>query len=312
MNMTGTKWIHTAILFTAFAVAVWSLLIGLTPCTGQSSGSNAFFAGNPAQYNEAQQPTVTFVNSAGSTIQLSTSCSWPRPIVNLNNIVLDDISLAGHTASFSISGNVTCPIADIVADNTADIHQVNVEYRGDDGSMQSVPVNVTRSLTEPTSTLRPYAFRGTFSTTVHVPLANGDTYVDVKAVNCLGTWSCASVTIHCTSLDVAYDNNGGITGWSIDHIDNVAISSCSDPGYVNPIRAFISDSSINSSNVGGASANWLGSDFGLKIVDNQLQLDRPVMMVTCAVPSGIKNGFFREKRGIFHCTISGCKSSPPR
>ncbi|MFQ5792144.1 MAG: hypothetical protein ACE5JI_16865, partial [Acidobacteriota bacterium] len=114
--------------------------------------------------------------------------SDPRPVVTLDEVTREDVALLanGEQARVTVSGEVTDAIADIVADHLADITEVLVE----DQPVAVVPVP------EPTSVLRPFAFRGRFSTTVTVDIGDGANTVVAEAENAIGNKGFDSFTIN--------------------------------------------------------------------------------------------------------------------
>jgi probable HAF family extracellular repeat protein len=116
----------------------------------------------------------------GDEIHEVASFSHPSPVVTLDEIELQDILLDHNVAVVTISGTVTDAIADSVPGGAADIIEV---YVGEDE--QRIPV--VKDLEEPTSTQRPFAFKGRFGpVSYRLPIAHGSNMVLVKAVNAIG------------------------------------------------------------------------------------------------------------------------------
>ena len=116
------------------------------------------------------------------------------PVVTLDPVTPAQVTLLGNgaEAQVSLSGTVTDPIADIVAEGRGDIAAVTVGEQS---------LAVTR-LPEATSVTRPYAFKGRFSGTVRVPIDDGENAVSVVAKNAIGQAGAATVTVR-VSQDVS-------------------------------------------------------------------------------------------------------------
>jgi hypothetical protein len=129
---------------------------------------------------------IVFVDKRGEE-SFVPPMSDPRP-----HVVLDPVTSAGVTLSADgtqmdvrIAGTVTDSLADIVPNHTADITRVTV-------ADQSLAV---QTAFETPSITRPFAFRGRFAGTVHVPIDDGSNRVVVEAVNTVGNRGSDSVTV---------------------------------------------------------------------------------------------------------------------
>jgi predicted AlkP superfamily pyrophosphatase or phosphodiesterase len=120
---------------------------------------------------------ITFIDRRGQET-FAPPTSDPQPTVVLDPVQPSHIVvLAGGTqAQVRLSGNVTDPLADIVAERAADIREVTA--RG-----QAYPVTRVH---EPATPARPYASKGRFNFTITIPLQNGRNTVVVQAVNAVG------------------------------------------------------------------------------------------------------------------------------
>jgi hypothetical protein len=129
---------------------------------------------------------LVFIDKSGEeTFAPLTSNS--RPVVTLEDVRPEDVTLlaGGEEALVTISGDVTDGIADIVANNVADIKEVRVEGQ----------VLAVTPIAESPSIVRPHAFRGRFSGTVNIDVSDGGNTVIVETENSIGRKGIDSFTI---------------------------------------------------------------------------------------------------------------------
>ena len=97
--------------------------------------------------------------------------SDPRPQIQLDPITTDMVAVSDGTATVSVSGTVTCSVADIVPDDAAAISEVQVCLDSGENLIATLPV--TWDHTGDTASLfHPHAGHGTFSGTVSFPLGS--------------------------------------------------------------------------------------------------------------------------------------------
>jgi hypothetical protein len=146
--------------------------------------------GGPDRLDSAlkEMPVVRFVlvDKAGQEAELP-MLSYPQPVVTLDPMTAAKVTLVngGTQAQVQLSGSVTDPLADIVADGAADIKAITV---GD----QTIPV--TR-IAQTGTLLRPYAFKGQFKGSVTVDVGGGENALSVAATNLIGRTGAATVSI---------------------------------------------------------------------------------------------------------------------
>jgi len=250
---------------------------------------------------------LTFVDRTGAPVDFATDVSHPHPVVTLEEVDVADVTsnLRGRTATLRIRGTVTCAIADIVENNEADIRTVHICFTDNhldpDHAEIAMPVTVKRDAGEPTSSLRPFAFKGTFSKQVAVPLFGSVTMVRVLAWNVIGEEGSDDFAIHLhgerlkMKYVAALDSDGNeyvrpyIVSVPREAVEGVSNDESTREGFANPIRVFIDDKSIDSTNAGSVSADFFGQSQKLTIIDGQLQIDRPFMQVAAPVPGHFKN-----------------------
>jgi hypothetical protein len=128
-----------------------------------------------------------FVNQRGEETHAPLE-SDPRPVVTLMPVQSSDVTFSpqGQAALVRIRGEVTDPIADITAEQAADIREVEIEGH-------RIPVT---PIPQPVTPWRPHAFRGRFEATVTVDVADGRNVILAKATNAIGGRGYDSVTLN--------------------------------------------------------------------------------------------------------------------
>lgn len=270
---------------------------------------------------------VDFVDQDGEELDIATSFSHPYPVVELKQVNKSDLRINGNVASITIEGSVTDAIADIVDDPRAKITEVFVEFIGGIAPAVIPPEPIIASLAnfdaalvaanvgpaeaenellvservevtpveEQTSDLRPFAFKGTFSVEVQVPLWKSDILVTVRADNLIGNSGYDSFTIPVSDMDfvpieIESETVVALGEISLEQISDVMNHDNTGRGLVNPIRVHITDPSVDNDNVTDFKARFFNHEFALKIDDDgQLQLDRPFMALARDFPEGIPN-----------------------
>jgi len=243
---------------------------------------------------------ITFVDLRNREIELGTSFSHPRPVVkvglgqDLADITLNDLKInaARATASVHIHGQVTCDIADTIADRSGDVKQVFVEIKQvhTTSQYQQVPIKVVNVSKVPATAFRPvetpadivHPFVGRFEADVEIPLTTGSNLVSVKAVNAIGLAGYDSFSIRVDSADFDFDENGKvlIRGISRAQIRDVVNHPSSDPGIFNPIWVFVTDKCLTKDNIRDAKATFFGQQFPLIMQeDGRVRIDRPFIEV---------------------------------
>jgi len=115
--------------------------------------------------------------------------SDPRPVVKLEPVT--DLSLqVDNIVEFTIQGEVTDAIADIVEENLADITSVRIHGTLD----PALTAEVTR-IDVPTTRFRPYAFKGRFTARVTAKVGEGRNLIVVEAVNALDNPGWAAIAV---------------------------------------------------------------------------------------------------------------------
>ncbi len=135
------------------------------------------------------------------TPALSTPVGSPRPYVKLDEIK-DFVKVSWDTVSFTISGEVTDPLADLVPDHHADIQQLRVFGASQFSSLWEDTLQVVPAV-EPPSTFRPHAFRGKFSKSVTAKVGHGSNRIVVEALNAFLNpgWATIEIPVEFTPLD---------------------------------------------------------------------------------------------------------------
>ncbi len=256
---------------------------------------------------EISKPSVDppkALNNFDEEIGASSSFSNPYPEIILDEIKQQDLTVSGEIASVRLSGRVKSSIADIVDHPTAKISRIHIEYfepASSDGGVTSrlIEVAVEQDSSEPKTSRRPFAFKGSFSTTAKIPLWAGDIEVAVRAENLIGNSGYDSFTLHVTTGEDEIDSDD--EGFSAPRVLGITNHENTGPGLVNPIRIFIVDHTVTEANVASQVSLFGGREFKLKIVDKQLQLDRPVMALATEFPSDIPN--LIQARGVTEPTV---------
>ncbi|MCX7804224.1 MAG: Ig-like domain-containing protein [Planctomycetota bacterium] len=174
-----------------------------------------------------------FIDSKGKPITFSTAVSAPHPIIAIDPISAGDITLTGNIATFTLSGTVTDPVADITPGHAADIESVTV------GNL-AVPLKRVDDSTDRSPT-RPYPFKAVFSRRISVPLANGANSIVASAVNVLGKKASATLKI---DAEVTV-NGAGIADAGDFYLPSdpltVEVDAPLDPAVPDSIVAYLGD-----------------------------------------------------------------------
>lgn len=227
------------------------------------------------------------------------SFSVPQPIVVIQPVVFgnpDDypdrttIQQVGPAEiRIRVRGTVFDFLADMVADDLADIEQVRI-YSHIFGTIATVPLKSADSRAahpfgenfdnSPVSdAVRPYPFTGRFDFgEFTLPINNGYNSISVEATNLNKSTGTATVNITATfeSQNEGYDLTAEIS-------ENI------DQGLYNPILVYINDPEVTTENYGEKHALVNGHTVGLRFVDDQLQLDRPIIGISHSPPGSIPN-----------------------
>lgn len=231
------------------------------------------------------------------------SFSVPQPIIELDELVFGDPDkhpgkttiqqISADKYKIRVSGTVYDSVADIVAGGEADIKQVTIENSAM-GTIATLPITTTNDDEAPIETLTkeeqddllyfqaisPYSYTGRFeseSITMHISPGSNDIYV--KAVNINKKYGVGGIRIN-TKVN-REEKRFEITAELRKTNDDV--------GLVNPILVYIEDPFVNQGNVDNVHATLNGTKVGLRIIDGQLQLDRPIMGVNFTPPKSIPN-----------------------
>ncbi len=230
------------------------------------------------------------------------SFSVPKPIVILDPIVLGDPDEHPDTTAIHqidsgrvkvrVRGVVYDLVADIAAGGEANIRQVAIESTAL-GTIAIVPVVAVEAeawadsaphpleweLGELANAVRAYPFAGRFESEVFMlPISTGSNDIYVHATNVVKG-------LGVSGIDISATVDRGSTSYSLE----VEMDNQIDLGLVNPILVSIEDATVNSGNVDSMEATINGATVGLRFVDGQLQLDRPIMGVNRTPPSTIPN-----------------------
>ncbi len=216
--------------------------------------------------------------------------SVPKPLVVIHPVVFgnpDDYP--NHTTiqqvgpaevRIRIRGMVFDFLADMVADNLADIEQVRI-YSHLSGTIATVPLQSADSGTghpfgesfdesPAAEAIRPYPFAGQFDFgefTLHIN--GGYNAISVEATNVNNTSGTATVSITATP-----DRQAGRYDLTAEVSENF------DEGLYNPILVYINDPDVTTENYTKKHARINGHKIGLRFVDGQLQLDRPIIGIS--------------------------------
>lgn len=215
------------------------------------------------------------------------SFSVPKPLVVIHPVVFGNPDeYPNHTTiqqvgpaevRIRIRGTVFDFLADMVADNLADIKQVRI-YSHTSGSIATVPLEAANSRIEhpfgeffdksPTAiAIRPFPFAGQFDFgEFSLPINSGYNAISVEATNLNESSGIATLSIKAT-----IDRQAG-------RYDLIAeVSEDPDEGLYNPIVVYINDPDVTIKNYTSRRARINGHEIGLRFVDGQLQLDRPII-----------------------------------
>lgn len=232
------------------------------------------------------------------------SFSVPQPLIEIDELVIGDPDkhlgktviqqISADQFKVRVSGSVYDSIAHIVAGGKADINQVTLESSSM-GTIATLPVTATsnegevpiESLTKEEQddllyfkAINPYFYAGRFeSKVITMTISTGSNDIYVKAVNINKKYGVGGIQIKAkvNREKKRYDITAKLRKMSNDN------------GLVNPILVYIEDSTVNQSNVDKVHATLNGTKVGLRIINGQLQLDRPIMGVNFTPPESIPN-----------------------
>lgn len=226
--------------------------------------------------------------------------SVPRPTVVIDPVIFGNPEeYPDHTTiqqtgpdevRLRIRGTVYDFLADMVADRRADIRQVRLAASAS-GWSREVGLSASNMQerhpfrqyydTKPAleAALRPYPFAGRFdSGEIELQVHTGYNGISVAATNVNDVTGTSTVGITAT---VNRDER---------RYDITAEARNSpDVGLFKPILVYINDPSVTPQNVGGRHATLNGARVGLRIIDGQLQLDRPIIGLNSDPPDEIPN-----------------------
>ena len=143
--------------------------------------------------------------------------SDPQPTVALDPVQQQHIVVlpGGTQAQVRVSGIVTDPLADIVAEHAADIREVTT--RG-----ISYPVTLVG---EPATPARPYPFKGRFNFTVTIPIRSGRNTVVVQAVNAVGAKGHDSVSLVVLQSQSTNDSTPTVSTFAPKFLDPFSVQA---------------------------------------------------------------------------------------
>jgi len=240
--------------------------------------------------SDDSEPTIAFFAPAdGRYIEYrESSFSVPRPIVILDPVVLGSAEaypdnttveqIGPDEVKVRITGRVYDFLADMVAGGEADIEEIVItsNYYG---SLSPIPVtrqsaeyahpyfdaaslNINRAL-------RPFPFSGRFDTGVQkLKIQSGSNNINATATNTDTNTGTAVLMIRASV-------NREEEKYDID----VSVRDAMDDGLYVPILVHINDDDVTPDNVNSAYAHLNGKRVGLRFIDGQLQLDRPIIGV---------------------------------
>lgn len=225
--------------------------------------------------------------------------SVPRPIVVINPVVFGNPDkYPSHTTiqqvgpaeiRVRIRGRVFDFLADMVADNLADIEQVRI-YSHASGMIATVPLQLAEGEvghpfgksfddSPAADAVRPYPFTGQFDFgEFTLPINTGYNGISVEALNLNNTAGTATLDITAT-----IDRQKG------SYDVTAEVSEYIDAGLYNPILVYINDPEVTTKNYGEKHALINGHKVGLRFIDGQLQLDRPIIGINHSPPMPIPN-----------------------
>jgi len=231
------------------------------------------------------------------------SFSVPHPIIVLDPLVLGNIEehpgksviqqISADQYTIRVSGTVYDFIADMVANRQADIHQVSLVSESM-GTIAVVPVKALnpdeQNTIEPHPmadrftpsmfrAMRPYPFAGRFeSEPITLPISSGYNGIFAKAVNVNQGYSVAGIRI-----------NAKVNREKMRYDIEAKLRNLIYINLVNPVLVYIEDPKVNKDNVDKVHASINGTKVGLRYIDGQLQLDRPIMGISRTPPERIPN-----------------------
>ena len=227
------------------------------------------------------------------------SFSVPKPLVKIHPVVFGNPDeYPNHTTiqqvgpaevRIRIIGTVFDFLADMVADNLADIEQVRI-YSHTSGAIATVPLQSANSGTghpfgeffdeSPTAkAIRPFPFTGQFDFgEFTLPINSGYNAISVEATNLNKSSGTATVSITAT-----IDRQAGRYDLTAEVSENI------DEGLYNPILVYINDPEVTTENYTKKHVRINGHKIGLRFVEGQLQLDRPIIGITHSPPVPIPN-----------------------
>lgn len=227
--------------------------------------------------------------------------SVPGPVVILDPLVIGmakdrknkTVIQQGEDGNYwiQVSGTVYDPIADIVPDGKGNIKTIAIG--GWDGitiPVETIPpeeqhtvpqneISEEQLSDQATKLFSPFPFVGRFkSELIRLPISGlGHNSLAVHVKNVSGKEGVSSITFEAT-IDQA-----------IPKISKAQINNQVDFGLFDPVLVYIDDPEVNPDNVHQAKALLNGIEIGLKYVDGQLQLDRPLLGINQDPPKGIPN-----------------------
>lgn len=261
--------------------------------------STAFPAQADTEFNEEGQPIAFFSPTDGRYPAFREAFfSVPRPIVVLDPVVIGNPEqypenttveqIGPDKVRIQLRGLVFDVLADMVADNKADIKEVRIEsnYRGTLAIIELDSADGTRGhpfrealQAGPTEALRPYPFGGRFDLDdIELRIQSGFNALTVTATNVNEKSATAQLAVRATvnREEMRYDIEADIS-------NSVNIE------LYNPILVYINDPSVTPHNVHQQYAEINGHRVGLRIIDGQLQLDRPIIGLNKTPPDGMPN-----------------------
>ena len=233
------------------------------------------------------------------------SFSVPYPIVVIDPIVFGDPEThPGKTGikqigpdqyQIRITGTVYDFIADMVQGDLANIRYITLTHAvlGAVARVPVIPINENQKdglsshpLKDEFATMpgliqaiRPYPFVGRFaSEVITLPISNGYNGIYAHALNIIGREAVSGIRISAT-----------INREKMRYDLEVELDNKIDIGLFNPVLVYIEDSTVTPENIDRMRADINGATVGLRFIDKQLQLDRPIMGVNHTPPFRIPN-----------------------
>jgi len=225
--------------------------------------------------------------------------SVPRPIVVINPVVFGNPDRYPDNTTIQqvgpaeirvrVRGTVFDFLADMVADNLADIEQVRI-YSHASETIATVPLQSADSRvghpfgesfddSPVADAVRPYPFAGQFDFgEFALPINTGYNGISVEALNLNKTSGTATLNITAT-----IDRQKGSYDITAKVSENI------DAGLYNPILVYINDPEVTTKNYREKHALINGHKVGLRYIGGQLQLDRPIIGINHSPPVPIPN-----------------------